>query len=66
MPVWLDFAGAMDRKFTLRPGQPNVVVLDATGRLRLRIIGTPDEAALAKLLQTVQNLRAEAAGIAAK
>jgi hypothetical protein len=38
-------------------------VFDGTGRLRLKINGTPDQAATAELLQTIQNLRAEAAGL---
>jgi len=63
VPVWLDFTGTMEKQFTLKAGQPNVVVFDGLGKLRLRINGTPDQAALDKLLQTIQNLRAEAAGL---
>lgn len=66
VPVWLDFAGTMEQNYGLRAGQPNVVVFDAAGRVRLKIAGTPDQAANEKLLQTVQNLRAEAAGLAGK
>ena len=66
VPVWLDFTGAMEKAYGLRAGQPNVVVFDAAGRVRLKIAGAPDPAANAKLLQTVQNLRAEAAGLAGK
>lgn len=61
--VWLDFAGAMEEKFGLRAGQPNLVVFDAAGRLRMKVNGTPDEATGTKLVQTIQNLRAEAAGL---
>ncbi len=64
VPVWLDFAGTMEKQFGLRAGEPNLVVFDAEGRLRLRVNGTPDQPTTDKLLQTVQNLRAEAAGIA--
>ena len=63
VPVWLDFTGVMEKQFTLKPGQPNVVVFDGLGKLRLKVNGTPDQAALDKLLQTIQNLRAEAAGL---
>ena len=63
VPVWLDFTGAMGEKFGLRDGQPNVAVFDAAGRLRLKVNGTPDAATVEKLLQTVQDLRAEAAGL---
>ena len=66
VPVWLDFSGVMEKNYGLRAGQPNVVVFDAAGRVRLKVAGTPDQAANEKLLQTVQNLRAEAAGIAGK
>jgi predicted transcriptional regulator len=62
-PVWLDLEGVMAEKFGLREGEPNLVVFDAEGRLRLKINGTPDRATFEKLLQTTQNLRAEAAGL---
>ena len=65
-PVWLDFGGAMERAFGLRAGAPNVVVFDSAGRLSMRVEGAPDQPAYDKLLQAVQNLRAEAAGLAAK
>ena len=64
VPVWLDFTGVMEKQFGLRAGEPNIVVFDAAGRLRLKVNGTPDQATTDKLLQTVQNLRAEAAGLA--
>jgi hypothetical protein len=64
VPVWLDFSGTMEKNFTLRAGEPNVVVFDATGRLRMKIHGNPDQATTDKLLQSIQNLRAEAAGLA--
>jgi hypothetical protein len=63
VPVWLDFGGVMEKEFGLRGGQPNVVVFDATGRLRLKVNGTPDQPTLDKLVQTIQNLRAEAVGL---
>ena len=64
VPVWLDFTGTMEKQFGLRAGEPNLVVFDGENRLRLRVNGSPDQATIDKLLQTVQNLRAEAAGIA--
>lgn len=60
VPVWLDFADAMKSSFTLTAGEPNVVVFDAEGRLRMKINGTPDAAALERLMKSVQGLRAEA------
>lgn len=61
--VWLDFSGVMEEKFGLRGGQPNLAVIDAAGRLRMKVNGTPDQATGEKLVQTIQNLRAEAAGL---
>ncbi|MCU0705707.1 MAG: hypothetical protein MUF18_17195 [Fimbriiglobus sp.] len=61
--VWLDFANVMKEKFGLTDGEPNLVVIDAHGRLRLKVNGTPDRETLQKVLQTTQNLRAEAAGL---
>ena len=63
VPVWLDFTGVMEKQFGMRAGEPNIVVFDGVGRLRLKVNGTPDQATTDKLLQTVQNLRAEAAGM---
>ena len=63
VPVWLDFTGVMEKQFGMRAGEPNIVVFDGVGRLRLKVNGTPDQATTDKLLQTVQNLRAEAAGL---
>jgi hypothetical protein len=62
VPVWLDFADTMKGTFGLTAGEPNVVVFDAAGRLRLKVNGAPDRAALDKLAQTVQQLRYEALG----
>lgn len=58
--VLLDFDGAMEKAFGLRAGEPNLVVFDTTGRVRMKINGTPDAATGQKLVQTIQNLRAEA------
>ena len=63
VPVWLDFQGVMEERFTLRAGEPNLLLFDAQSRLRLKVNGTPDKPALDKLLQAAQNLRAEAAGL---
>ena len=63
VPVWMDFAGVMEKEFGLRASQPNVVVFDAAGRLRLKVNGTADQATIDKLVQTIQDLRAEAAGL---
>jgi hypothetical protein len=62
-PVWIDFGTVMADKFVLKEGQANVAVFDAGGYLRMKVNGTPDKAIYEKLLQTTQNLRAEAAGL---
>jgi len=63
VPVWLDFTGTMEKDYGLKAGQVNVVVFDSAGRLRLKINGSPDKESSDRLLQVVQNLRAEAAGL---
>jgi hypothetical protein len=61
--VWLDFGTAMKDKFGMTAKEPNLVVIDAQGRLRLKVNGSPDKETMQKVLQTTQNLRAEAAGL---
>lgn len=60
VPIWLDFDDSMKGQFGLTPGEPNVVVIDASGRLRMKIIGTPDPAALERLHKAVEHMRHEA------
>jgi hypothetical protein len=62
-PVLLDFGSTMTDLFGLRAGEPNIAVIDAQGRLRLKVNGMPDKATFDKVLQVTQNLRAEAAGL---
>jgi hypothetical protein len=61
VPVWLDFGDTMKTNFSLTASEPNVVVFDAAGRLRMKINGTPDQAALDRLVKAVETLRTEAA-----
>ena len=61
--VWMDFVGTMEQKYGMRAGDVNLVVVDAAGHVRLKVNGTPDRATGEKLVQTIQNLRAEAAGL---
>ena len=63
LPVWLDFGTAMTDQFGMKDGEPNLVVLDGKGRMRMKLNGMPDKAAFEKVLQATQNLRAEAAGL---
>ena len=62
-PVWIDFGTVMADKFAIMEGQANLAIFDAGGHLRLKVNGTPDKATYDKVLQTTQNLRAEAAGL---
>lgn len=61
--VWMDFANVMSENFGMRSGDVNLVVFDAEGRARMKVNGMPDQETGKKLLQTIQNLRAEAAGL---
>jgi hypothetical protein len=61
VPIWLDFGDTMKAQFGLTAGEPNVVVFDAAGRLRMKVNGTPDRAATDRLVKAVENLRHEAA-----
>ena len=50
----------MRDKFGLTAGETNVALIDATGRLRLRINGALDQAAIDRLVKGVQAVRYEA------
>lgn len=58
--VWLDFADTMKTAFGQTAGEPNLLVFDAAGVLRMKLSGTPDEATTGKLVKAVQELRYEA------
>jgi hypothetical protein len=58
--VWLDFADAMKEQFGQAAGEPNVAVLDAAGRLRMKVNGTPDQPTMDRIVKAVQSLRYEA------
>lgn len=58
--VWLDYADTLKGMFGLTAGEPNLVVFDAAGRLRLQLTGTPDQGTMDKLVKAVQELRYEA------
>jgi hypothetical protein len=58
--VWLDFGDTLKGMFGQTAGEPNLAVFDAEGRLRMKINGTPDQAAMDRLTKAVQGLRYEA------
>jgi hypothetical protein len=63
VPVWLDFQDAMRQQFGLAAGVPNLVVMDAAGRVRYRAAGplTPEQ--FDRLAAFLQSLRREAVTI---
>ena len=58
--VWLDFGETLKGMYGQTAGEPNLVVFDAAGRMRMKINGTPDQTAMDKLTKAVQELRCEA------
>ena len=58
--VWLDFGDTLKTGFGQTAGEPNVLVLDANGTLRMKLTGAPDQTAMDALVKTVQALRVEA------
>jgi hypothetical protein len=59
-PVWLDFEESMKETFGMKASEPNLVVIDAKGRLRFRATGVLDEKSYARLVEVVSYLRKEA------
>jgi len=58
--VWLDFTETMKTMFGQTAGEPNLLVFDAAGHLRMKINGTPDQTTMENLVKSVQGLRVEA------
>ena len=61
--VWLDFGDTLKGMFGQTAGEPNLVVFDAEGRMRMKLNGTPDQAAMDRLAKTVQELRVRSGAI---
>lgn len=60
--VWLDFDDRMKDIFGLTASEPNLVVIDAEGKLRFRATGKLDEKGYARLTEVIGALRKEAVG----
>lgn len=60
VPVWMDCGDAMVTTFGMTTGEPNLAVIDAAGRTRHLVAGKPDQTAINKTAQIIQDLRAEA------
>jgi hypothetical protein len=58
--VWLDFGDTLKGMYGQTAGEPNLVVFDAAGCFRMKLNGTPAQAAMDKLTKAVQDLRYEA------
>jgi hypothetical protein len=58
--VWLDFDNTLKGMYGQTPGEPNVVVFDTRGRMRMKHNGTPDQAAMDRITKAVQEMRYEA------
>jgi hypothetical protein len=58
--VWLDFTDTMKTMYGQTASEANLAVFDASGRLRMKINGTPDKATMDSLVKRVQELRVEA------
>ncbi|WP_020471086.1 thioredoxin domain-containing protein [Zavarzinella formosa] len=61
MPLWFDTANTMKDVYGLREGEPNLIVVDAEGRMRFRVLGEADAKTKARLIEVVDYLRTEAA-----
>jgi hypothetical protein len=60
VPVWLDFQDTMRQQFGLAVSVPNLVVLDAAGRVRYRASGPLTAEQFDRLAAYLQSLRREA------
>jgi len=61
-PVLLDFETKMKDQFGLKEGEPNLLVIDAQGRVRMKTAGNLDAPTYTKVLEVINQLRQEAAG----
>jgi hypothetical protein len=61
--VLLDFETKMKDQFGLKAGEPNLVVIDAQGRVRMKMAGELTDDNYKHLIQAVDFLRKEAAGV---
>jgi hypothetical protein len=59
--VWLDYTDTMKGMVGLTAGVPNLLVIDAWGRLRHKAAGELTDEQYAKVLETIDGCRAEAA-----
>jgi hypothetical protein len=59
--VLLDFENKMKDQYGLKEGEANLLVIDVSGRLRMKVNGALDDATYARVLKAVDLLRKEGA-----
>lgn len=59
--VLLDFENKMKTQFGLKEGEPNLIVVDSLGRLRMKVAGDVDVLNYLRVVQAIDILRKEAA-----
>lgn len=60
VPVWLDFEDVMRQRFGIVPDEPNVVLIDTTGRPQEVLSGHLDDVRFAEVVAAVDQLRLRA------
>ena len=59
--VLIDFDNSMKERFTLKEGETNMLVVDSTGHIRLKVNGELDPPTFNRVIHTIDFLRKEAA-----
>jgi predicted transcriptional regulator len=62
-PVWLDCEDSMRQSFGMAAGVPNLVVIDARSQVRIAAGGRMGREHIQELVNGIESLRREAAGI---
>ena len=61
VPLWFDTTNILKDAYGMRDGEPNLIVVDAEGRMRFRVLGEAGAKTQARLIEVVDYLRTEAA-----
>lgn len=59
-PLWFDTNGLLKDAYGMRDGEPNLIVIDAEGKVRFKVLGEATAKTQARLIEVVDYLRAEA------
>lgn len=60
VPLWFDTNNTLKDAYGMRDGEPNLIVVDAEGRMRFRVLGEASAKTQARLIEVVDYLRTEA------